>query len=238
MPTATTSSIPSMFGGNWFECGGGWLCGSAANVVDDDDNNEPTPTHTLNTKARFLNNVWSALEYEEASSLGNGGMECVVDRSLDESDHDDDHHDDDSHTTTTSSWSSSIHSCQEPQERTSNMPVLRQLPSFGSTLGSNSLLVLQRSAGSTNSNKSALSFDPTIRNSNSTTTTTPPKRTSSLESATRLARLSIQPLFGSHNRIKTEPQDEESSTMDSKTDIKNKPLLQPEPTNSFIYLRQ
>lgn len=143
-----------------------WLCGSMNNVSD-----EP-PTSTLNVNARFVQNVWSDLEYE--SSLDDSFDEGITD-----DDEDDDDNDDDAETDTGTDVQSSpesILSCREPQERGSNIPVLRQLPSFGSALASNSL------QSGMDSNGTGLSSYPT--------------RSTSLESSSS-RRFSIKPIWAS-----------------------------------------
>lgn len=141
-----------------------WLCGSVNNMGD-----EP-PTSPLNMNARFVQNVWSDLEYE--SSLADSFDEGITDE-----DEDDDENDTETDTgTDVGSSSESILSCQEPQEQGSNIPVLRQLPSFGSALASNSL------QSGMDSNGTGLSSYPT--------------RSTSLESSSS-RRFSLKPIWGS-----------------------------------------
>ena len=114
-----------------------WLCGSFDHVASDET------TSVKMNRASFVQNVWSGLEYENST----------FQRDDDEEDDDDDDTSDNSRESRgdTEDWSdlgetnddstkaSTVLSCQEPQERGSNIPVLRQLPSFGSTLRSSSL---------------------------------------------------------------------------------------------------
>lgn len=143
-----------------------WLCGSVDHVHED------STTSPLNMNARFVKNVWSDLEYETS-------MEDSFDEG--HSDDDDDDDDDTDRTDNTDegtdveSTRDSILSCQEPEERGSNIPVLRQLPSFGSALASNSL------QSGIHTNSSGLSSYPT--------------RSSSMESSTS-RRFAIKPIWG------------------------------------------
>ena len=124
------------------------------------------PTSSLTMNARFVQNVWSDLEYESS-----------LEDSFDEGMTDDDEDDAETDTGTDGgSLPESILSCQEPQERGSNIPVLRQLPSFGSALASNSL------QSGMDSNSSGLSSYPT--------------RSTSLESSSS-RRFSIKPIWAS-----------------------------------------
>ena len=138
-----------------------WLCGSMSSM------GEEPPTSSLNMNARFVQNVWSDLEYESS-----------LEDSFDEGNTDDDEEEDAETDTGTDvgSAAKSILSCQEPQERGSNIPVLRQLPSFGSALASNSL------QSGMDSHSSGLSSYPT--------------RSTSLESSSS-RRFSLKPIWAS-----------------------------------------
>lgn len=213
MPPSCINLLGNLFDFRWLSCG-------SVENVEEEGSSSSKEASPLNMKARFVNNVWSGLEYEACSASVEA--EGSFDRSLEHSqqgtntdddgsgtDDDDDDDDSDSDDETDND---SIHSCHEPQEQHSNMPFLRELPSFGSTLARNS---------------SGMS---------SYTTRTP----SSLgdQSATRGRQgrgqfFVKQPLMGNNG------EDEESSTIEIKAGVKpggNTSKL--DQTNSFIFLRQ
>lgn len=152
----------------------GWMCGSVEHTDDD-----AAATQKLDEK---LKRVWSGLEYEPQT----WDYEDDVDQDDDDDDTldttpdtpnsrtkslvDDDEEEEDEElggeetADRSSSTGRAMRACHEPQERGSNIPVLRQLPSFGSTLASNSLhsghspsgFSYQRSTSSTQSNRFVL----------------------------------------------------------------------------------
>ena len=143
--------------------------------------------------SRFIKNVWSELELEAStfdSSMDNSSGVSIDDDSA-------------------QSRQDSVLSCQEPRETGSNIPVLRQLPSFGSNLASNSL-------------------ESEIYRS-STGISSFPTRQSSMDSATR-RKFSIMPLFGNAG-------DEFLDVQDS-TAMKGAAVSPLTTTDSFIFLRQ
>jgi hypothetical protein len=132
-------------------------CSAFCGHVDDADQPSSVPFHQMGS--RFIKNVWSELELE-SSTFGSS-----VGTSMDSSDND-----------SGESRQGSYISCQEPLETGSNIPVLRQLPSFGSNLASNSL-------------------ESEIYRS-STGLRSYPTRQSSMDSTSH-RKFSIPPLFGS-----------------------------------------
>ena len=129
------------------------FCGSSS-----DDSNYPSSVPFQQMGSRFIKNVWSELELEAStfdSSMDNSSGASMDDDSA-------------------QSRQDSVMSCQEPRETGSNIPVLRQLPSFGSNLASNSL-----ESEIYRSNTGISSF---------------PRRQSSMDSASR--KFSMMPLFG------------------------------------------
>lgn len=111
-----------------------WLCGNVNHVSSE-------TTSVKMNKAKFVQGVsWSGIEWEDSILEA----EDSFDRSFESrGDTEDDEWTDEGETTDDDdeerSAQESIKSCQEPQEKGSNIPVLRQLPSFGSTLRSSSM---------------------------------------------------------------------------------------------------
>jgi hypothetical protein len=151
--------------------------------------------------SRFVKNVWSELELETAASGSSmGSSSSIVSLEVDADDDDD----------TVQSRQDSLVSCQEPQETGSNMPVLRQLPSFGSNLASNSLEseIYRSSTG--------MSSYPTLE--------------PSTDSATR-RRFIIPPMFGNTDEeyLEAHTTNKGATASASLSRAKN---------DSFIFLRQ
>lgn len=188
------------------------FCGS----VDDTEQTTVRTDPLRKMGSRFVKNVWSELELE-TSTFDNSVGGSTASSSADGDDNDSKQSCD-----ANDKEASSVVSCREPQEQGSNIPVLRQLPSFGSNLATNSLP----------------SFDHNTfhRSSTGMSSYSTTRQTSMDDSVTRrkFSLLRNMALGG------TEEEEESSVVLKSSSSKAPSP---PEtsfaaPTDSFIFLRQ